>query len=193
VSLTLTKGSGSLPDSDFDPHGPGGLLTLDLARMVGFCYGRREADTPLFGTWPLPHVGGEGGRYAAFENTLAAAMLRFRPGKVLLESTLPIQAMNNYAAAAQQFALRGFAYSEAWRASCPIGEIDVRTVRQALLGFNPSADVAKRQVVLFIRRRMGWRVEDHNAGDACMLWLWHKCQMTGVWPLTGPITRWMSR
>lgn len=175
---------GSATDSIIDD--PEGLLALDLAGVVGWCYGGRYDRHPMYGTWHLPHIGGEGARYCAFENTLAAEIARLKPKKLLLEAPLPLPAMNNRRSAFQQITLRGIAWSEAYRASIPIGEIDSTTVRMGTLGRLYSKDLIKREVVKFCRD-LKWNPPDHNAADACLLWLWHRAQINGTLRVPGPM------
>jgi Holliday junction resolvasome RuvABC endonuclease subunit len=159
---------------------PGGILALDLAGIVGWAYGHLRDQAPRFGTWVLPHHGGEGARYAAFENEMAAAMDQLRPSRVMLEAPLSFQALmgvSNFRVMAQQYTLRGIAYAEAWRASCPIGEVSADLVRRELLGRGHFAkDTVKREVLRWCLAR-GWRVPDHNAGDAAMVWQWLVTQL----------------
>jgi Holliday junction resolvasome RuvABC endonuclease subunit len=169
---------------------PGGVLALDLSRSTGWCYGAVGDRSPAFGVWHLPHTGGEGARYAAFENVLAAAMDAWAPGKLVLEAAFSLQALanaSNIAVARQQLTLRGIAYAEAWRASVPIVEIDSFTVRSEVLGRGRFAkETVKREVVQFCRAR-GWKVPDHNAGDACLVWLWLTNRLRGRPPVAGPL------
>jgi Holliday junction resolvasome RuvABC endonuclease subunit len=156
------------------------VLSLDLATVVGWCYGHLQSRSPAFGTWRLPHVGGEGAKYAAFENELVAAMDRWKPSKLLVEATLPLMALahgSTHRVAAQQFTLRGFVYTEGYRASIPVFEKDARSVRQDILGQGQfPKDQVKREVFKWCRNH-GWRVPDHNAADAALLWEWHRRQM----------------
>lgn len=167
----------------------GGDLALDLAGVVGWAYGLRHQKNPWFGTWHLPHIGGEGARYAAFENELELAIARWRPGKMVLESSLPLGALaevSTYKVVAQQLTLRGIAYSEGWRCSIPVTEISAPSVRKEILGqaWWPKGQI-KRVVMAYCHRR-GWRVPDHNAGDACLVWEWHRVRMTNE---AGPLWR----
>jgi len=169
----------------------GGTLALDLASITGVAYGREGIDRkPWFCEWHLPRIGGEGARYASFENELATEIDRLKPSALLLESTLPLPAMNNYHAAAQQFGLRAIAYSEAWRASCLLSEVDVHTVRQEVLGAGRlmKREEAKKLVVAWCHKR-GMKVPSHNAGDAVVLWYWRMMRMTGAQPVAGPLWR----
>ncbi len=159
------------------PLVPGGTLTLDLASVVGWAYGHDEDRVPLFGTWKLPKIGGEGARYASFENELITTVETCQPRWIVLEKPLPPQAQTHARSAEQQYALRGMAYSTAYRNSIPISEIDAYTVRVEVLGAGRPVDV-KLAVVSYCRKR-GWIVPDHNAGDACLIWQWHRQRMRG--------------
>jgi hypothetical protein len=168
----------------------GGVLALDLAGVVGWAYGHLTDRNPAFGTWRLPHIGGEGARYAAFENELAEAMDEFAPSKMILEAPLSFQALLGVSTGRvmqQQYTLRGIALAEAWRASCAPSEVSSDIVRLELLGQSRFAkDTVKREVVRYCRQR-GWRVPDHNAGDACMIWAWFQQQMRAVPRTSGPL------
>lgn len=158
----------------FSPFG--GVLALDLASTVGWAYGQ-IGDRPRFGTWKLPHIGGEGGRYAAFENELIAAMDLHKPSHLILEKPLSFAALlgsSNARVVQQQYTLRGFAFAEGYRKSCSVSEVSSDMVRLELLGQSRFAkDTVKREVMRFCLRH-GYKVPDHNAGDAVMVWLWHQ-------------------
>jgi Holliday junction resolvasome RuvABC endonuclease subunit len=170
----------------------GGVLALDLSSVVGWAYGLTTSRVPMFGTWRLPKWGGEGARYAAFENELAAFMDQYQPNSMVLEATLPLHAMlhgkSNYVSVSQQFALRGIAISEAYRGSCAKSEIDALTVRREVIGSSRlgRGDEVKKAIVAACHRR-GWKVPDHNAGDACLTWEWRRMRMVGLPPVAGPL------
>lgn len=170
----------------------GGVLALDLASVVGWAYGLLTQKQPIFGTWHLPHIGGEGGRFAAFENELEAALERWQPAHMVLEKSFSLQAFaqsSSYRIMAQQISLRGFAYAEGWRTSTSISEIDAYTVRTEVLGQGRFAkDKVKREVVRWCMQH-GMRVPDHNAGDAVLVWEWHRRRIMGVGPVAGPLFR----
>jgi Holliday junction resolvasome RuvABC endonuclease subunit len=171
-----------------DPSLPGGVLALDLSSMVGWAYGGLDSPAPLFGCWRLPPVGGEGARYATFENELVKAMRERRPGRLVLEAALSLQALaasSNIQVTRQQLTLRGIAYAEAYRASVPICEIDSFTVRQAMIGVGrfPKGQ-AKIEVIRHCKGR-GWNVPDDNSADACLTWAWHTTQLRGGRPVAG--------
>jgi len=154
---------------------PGGVLCMDLSSVVGIAVGSLTDRLPAFETWRLPKIGGEGARYAAFENTLAQAIEAWEPSWIVLEAPIPLPAMNNRASAFQQITLRGIAYSEAYRASIPISEIDAYTARLEVMGVGRPAE-GKKAVVAWCRAH-GMPVGDDHAGDACVLWLWHRRKM----------------
>ena len=177
----------------------GGTLALDLSSVVGWAYGRPGIDpAPCFGTWPLDpdHVLPEGGRFAAFENELASMMIRTEPTHMILEASFSLEAMyrnSNYRIMCQQITLRGIALSEAYRGACGHSEIDPGTVRAEVMGQRRySRDTVKREVMRYCRER-GWRVPDHNAGDACLLWEWYRMRIAGAPPVAGPLWRHAAR
>lgn len=167
---------------------PGGVLCLDLSSNVGWAYAAIDAREPSFGVWRLPKIGGEGARFAAFENEMAAAMDRWSPSALVLEAPLPLAALcgvSTLKVVAQQLTLRGIAYAEAWRASIPISEVSSDIVRLAMLGQSRFAkNTVKIEVVAYCRAR-GWKVPDHNAADACLVWAWHCTQLRGGFPVAG--------
>jgi Holliday junction resolvasome RuvABC endonuclease subunit len=169
-----------------------GVLALDLASTVGWAYGLLDEPCPAFGVWRLAYVGGEGARYASLENELAAFIDRTQPGHVVVEASLSLAAfaqVSNYRVMCQQITLRGIVLMEAWRASSGISEIDAPTVRAEVMGQRRfSKDTVKREVVRWCFAH-GLRVPDHNAGDACLTWLWYRARMLGLPPVAGPLFR----
>lgn len=165
-----------------------GVLALDLSSTVGWAIGDLRGDkVPKTGTWHLPHVGGEGARYAAFENVLAEHMDLWQPEAVVCEAPLPLPALNNWRSACQQFALRAFVAAECWRCSAAFSEVDVHTARAEVMGTRRlGKDVAKQEVYRFCKRR-GIAVNSHHAADAAVVWLWHTQRVAGVMPVAGPL------
>lgn len=158
----------------------GGVLALDLSRTTGWAYGPIDAVNPACGSWHLPSTGGEGARFAAFENVLCETLDAYQPAKMLLEAPLALPGHNSMQVSCQQFGLRALAYVEAYRASCAVSEIGATNVRQALLGQAWFAkDQVKKIVVAYCRRR-GALVRDHNAADAVMVWWWYQGQLRGA-------------
>lgn len=151
---------------------PGGVLALDLAGTAGWCYGDVDDIVPLFGIWRLPKVGGEGARYAAFENTLIDHLNEWRPSWIVLEEALPPVAQTNTFSAYQQYTLRGITLAEAYRASIPWSSVSAQLARLEVLGRARPDD--KKEAVMAWCRHRGWLVHDHNAADACVVWEWHR-------------------
>lgn len=150
-------------------------MALDLSSTTGWCVGRAGAPQPHFGCWLLPKEGGEGGRYAAFENELIAALARYHPAALVLEASLSLQALassSTLSVARQQLTLRGIAYAEAYRAAIPISEVSADIVRLAMLGQSRFAKGKVKLAVVKYCREQGHDVPDHNAGDAVLTWLW---------------------
>lgn len=172
-------------DTSGDMPERGGTLALDLAGITGWCYGMPGRNRPpLFGRIILHREHGEPGRYASFDNELERLMERFRPARMVLEATIPLQAMNNYTAAAQAFGLRSLALMWAYRFSCSKHEVDCWTVRARFGIRRCPSDRAKREVMRVCYRDLGWKVPDHNAGDACLTWKFFTDNISGV---NGPL------
>lgn len=169
---------------------PGGVLALDLSSVVGWAYGVLALRHPFFGTWHLR--GAEGERYARFENELEEAIDRWKPSKMVIEKSFTLQAFaeaSTYRIMAQQMSLRALCYSEGWRTSTVVTEIDAYTVRFEVLGRGAfPKDQVKTEVVRWCTRR-GINVPDHNAGDAVLTWEWHRRRMAGAGPVAGPLFR----
>lgn len=162
----------------------GGVMTIDAAGITGWAYGPTSWVMPWFGDWVLPFEGGEGCKFAAFENELIDACEQFLPEKIVLEAPINMPAMTNRAAMWQQLGLRALVRSNAWRRRIAVTEVSADIVRGELLGFcrvPGKPDAIKKHVVNFCRKR-GWKVPSHNAGDACMLWEWHRRRVTGGQP-----------
>ena len=76
----------------------GGVMTIDAAGITGWAYGPTSWVMPWFGDWVLPFDGGEGCKFAAFENELIDACEQFLPEKIVLEAPINMPAMTNRAA-----------------------------------------------------------------------------------------------
>ena len=168
------------------------VLALDLSSSVGVAYGPLTERVPRTTTWHLPHTGGEGARYAAFENELIAFIEGYAPIAIVVEHPLPLMALARGSSdriARQQYTLEGIARKEAYRASAGWDGADVHTIRSEVMGVGRySRDTVKREVVLFCKRR-GIRVGSHHAGDAALVWLWYRQRMLGIAPCAGPLWR----
>lgn len=149
----------------------GGILALDLSGIVGWCYGRIDDVLPLFGTWHLSESKLLGPRYVAFENELIDALDRFQPKLVIAEAPLPSNRQGSTNVARQQFGLAAYVEGECWRRQIECREQPAHQVRKTVLGKGSfgSSEAAKAQVLAYARAQ-GWKVPDHNAADACVLW-----------------------
>lgn len=168
----------------------GGIFSLDLSRIIGWAAGQPTDNGPRYGRKVLPHIGGEGARYADAADWLEAKMEELRPRWLIVEAALPLQALARYSSeriANQQLTLRGYAYEMGYRYSAEVTQVDAQTVRFEVIGLprSTSRDEAKRAVMRFCRNH-GWRVPDDNAGDAVMLFIWKQQRLTGR---PGPLWR----
>lgn len=169
---------------------PGGILTLDLSSNCGWCYAALTANRPDCGVWQLPKWGTDGAKFAAFEDKLVPAMERLQPSHLIIEKSLPFQALIGHSTldtVNQQLGLRAIAHKEAYRYSASCMEIGADDVRYALLGQTRFAKGTVKGIVLAHCRALGFDVPDHNAADACMVWLWFVGQMRGTRPVAGPL------
>lgn len=167
----------------------GGILALDLSSKTGWAYGQINARSPEgWGTWYLPMIGGEGARYCAFENELAAMIATARPGRLVMEAPLTFQALlgvSNMKTMAQQLTLRGIGYSEAYRASIPCSEVSADMVRSVVLGQGRFPKGTVKSVVIAHCWAQGWKVDDDNAADAVLTWAWMCGKLRGSAPVAG--------
>ena len=173
----------------------GGIFTLDLSSTTGWCLAEPGC-RPIWGVWFLPTIGGEGARFAALENEIGAALALHDPRTMVIEAPLPLPAFvhrkesgedwqTSAASIRQQLGLRAIAYSEGYRASVKVVEVDVYTVRMEVLGTGRVPKGEAKMRVLQHCQRNGWAVTDHNAGDAIMLADWYSRKLG--WRLsTGP-------
>jgi hypothetical protein len=164
-----------------------GILSLDLSSKTGWCYGggltgKRVPEAPVFGVWKLPAPTTPGRQIVAFENELLDAIDHYQPRLVVYEAALPAH-MQTHAGTAEL--LIGLAVMT--DATCYRHEIEVRkewpqTVRSKVMGPGngriSSKDKEAGVIVRWLRER-GYEVEDHNAADAILQWI-YACQVRGT-------------
>lgn len=158
-----------------------GVLALDLSGTIGLAYGPTELDRPMVtAQFALPAIGGRGAKAVAAENLLDAIFVAYTPSKLVLATPLPLPALNNYGSAYQQFGLAWAAHAAAYRGDCPVSSQDEQTVRTEMLGRARYQKGGAKDAVLAYCRRMRVRVAGHHAGDAAVLWLWHRSRVVGL-------------
>lgn len=170
------------------PEAPqGGILSLDLASKSGWCYGPdgllyspavvepTMPNQPVWGVWQLPSPTIAGRQAVAFENELLDAIDQYQPKLVVYEASLPAGAQS-HARTAELLIGLGVVTDMA----CYRHEIDVRkeypqTVRAKIMGPGNGRITSKQKNEGFIVRWLqarGYQVEDHNAADALLQWLY---------------------
>jgi hypothetical protein len=157
------------------------ILALDIATVTGFARGR-VGSAPLAGSIRF-------GKPTATNNQVFAAALSWisellkpepRPDIVIVEALLPPDAMRNHTSRQVRdrlAGLHGIMRGVAKLRGIPeIAEASVGDVRAHFI-FDRMAkrETAKRETLLQCRR-MGWAVDDDNAGDALALWS-HACAL----------------
>jgi Holliday junction resolvasome RuvABC endonuclease subunit len=149
-------------------HDPGGILSLDLSSRTGWAYGGEDDPYPLCGVWIME---GDTARIlVGFENELEDALVFFKPRLIMAEAPLPPTALSNVNVWRQQLGLAAMAEAAAFRHDIRFAENAASTIRTEVLG---TARFPKGQVkpaVLAYCDRRGWKVPDHNAADACIVW-----------------------
>jgi Holliday junction resolvasome RuvABC endonuclease subunit len=152
---------------------PGGLLGLDLSSTCGWAYladlGQR---TPDVGSWRLPSLGGQGAKFAALENELAAALNCLTPIRVVVEAPLPPVALSNATTVRLLYGLNAIVRSECWRASISLIEIDSHTARLEIIGPVRAKPGEVKQLVMAWCAKRGIAAPDDHAADAAVVALW---------------------
>ncbi len=149
---------------------PGGILTYDVGISTGWAYGHSTDNEPTFGGLILPVMGGEGAKFAAFENEVAGHMDLFQPKHVRCAVPLHHMAGDSRASVQQQLGLRALVVCEAYRASAAYGEVDEYTARLEVLGTGRFKKGTVKPIVLAWCRKQGWSPGTHDQGDALVLW-----------------------
>lgn len=160
---------------------PGGVLALDLATKTGWCYGPIGAERPVWGVWQLPSPTEAGRQGAAFRNQLLDAIDRYRPKLIMYEAALPAGAMPH---AKTGELLIGLAFVA--DVACYDREVEARkewpqTIRSKVMGPGNGRITSKQKndgmIVRWLQAR-GLPVEDHNAADAILAWMF-ACHIRG--------------
>lgn len=147
----------------------GPVLALDLARRSGWAVAE-PGSRPAFGTVDL-RGGVEGEVYAALSNWLADARAVHGFQTIVIEAPLDGRQQKSAAAARLLLGLCAVVHLYAWDHDLAIFEEHVQTTRKAVLGRGTfAAGTAKDEVLRALQAR-GYRVTDHNAADALVLWL----------------------
>jgi Holliday junction resolvasome RuvABC endonuclease subunit len=158
----------------------GGLLAIDPGSVIGWSYGLLSEPVPLFGHIITPMMGGPAPRFMALDNELCSMIESFKPSRIAIESPLHVMAHDSTAAAEILFGMRAIVLLRGYGYSVPISSVSADLVRQDMMGFNriPGKRGAMKQaVVMYCRHKRGIPVQNHNAGDAVLIWLWHQKQL----------------
>lgn len=146
----------------------GCVLTLDLAKRVGWCAGA-PGGRPAYGTVVL---GGpsHGAVYAALVDWLEDAIRLHRPVEIVAES--PLVRGQHQGIDAGRLALGMFAHVEllAHDHSIRLLEEHVSRTRKAVIGRGNFAKGTAKQEVIGWCRAQGYTPPDDNAADALVLW-----------------------
>jgi Holliday junction resolvasome RuvABC endonuclease subunit len=165
----------------------GGLLALDLARFIGVAYGPLTERIPIHSdTWEMPKFGGTGCIGYSFQETLFEFLKEVKPGHIIMESTLPLPALNNRSAALQAFGMAYMVYAEAYNQSISVSEIDAITARREVLGTTLMGMTDKHRKTEILKRIRQKKIDAkrHDAADAAVIWLWHRYR---VGHIPGPL------
>jgi Holliday junction resolvasome RuvABC endonuclease subunit len=159
-------------DDDVTPA-PGGVLAFDLGGTVGWAYGHIRTNQPYYGSFKvrLPREL-EGERYVRLSNALCGLLKLLKPSKVIIEAPLPHAALNNQAAANQQYGMRAIGMCEVARVGLNAEHYSADLVRYEVLGRARFPKGQAKKYVLQWARQSGFRLLDdqHDIADALALW-----------------------
>jgi len=146
----------------------GGILTLDLARVTGWAYGPAGARPQMFGAWDLgPATIGHGVVLAGLADHLGDAFKVHRPSLVVMEAPMPPQAQTSANTARLLLGYCAVVELLCYRWDLQVREAKAQEVRKAVIG---RANGLKKGDILGWCRGRGYRITDHNAADAVVLW-----------------------
>lgn len=157
---------------------PGGVLALDISLSTGWCFGeaRHIEPGPVWGVWLLPPRADLGARIVAFENELADAIFVHQPSVIAIEA--PMMGGKGSAETARLLlCLAGAAQSVAYRWDRSFVSRSVQTLRSDVCGRCWLTELEKAAgfgvkdaIVAPWVKAMGWKIGDHNARDAAVVW-----------------------
>lgn len=154
---------------------PGGILSLDLSKHCGWAYGTPACAKPVFGVWHLPADTEAGRRGAAYENELLDAIDLYRPRFVVYEASLPANAQSHANTAELLLGLAMLTDVACYRHEIEARKEYPQTVRSKVMGKGNGRITTKDKeggvIVRWLNER-GIEVEDHNAADAILQWMY---------------------
>jgi len=157
----------------------GGILCLDIATDTGWAYGLPGDPAPVWGVWRFPAHVSRGAAGAALEDELEKKLDEYQPCRLVFEAPLPANLQTN---AASAFMLIGMAFATescAHRCEVPVFSRSSDTFRNAVIGRSHLHDDEKRErprptvktrIVAPRIAARGWKIPDHNAADAAVVW-----------------------
>jgi hypothetical protein len=165
---------------------PGGILSLDMAKRTGWCYGAQGMGRPVFHYWRLrDEVPGQA--FASLENEVVACFERYRPRYLVYEASLP--ASGQKFAKTADFLIGTCAIMDA---ACYRYDVEPfkeypQTVRAKVMGCGNGRITSKQKeagvIVEWLKLHYGIDAGDHNTADAILQWLYAADQLWGAIPL----------
>lgn len=151
------------------------VLALDLSTRTGWCCGEQSDAAPRTGVWVLPDMADLGRCFVALDNELTDAIRFHQPDRVVMEAFIPNMQQTS---AELLIGLASHVRSCCYREDVRCETEPASTVRKHVLGTGRfgSSKEAKAKVLWFCQS-MGWKVSDHNAGDAAVLWAYATKQL----------------
>lgn len=162
------------------PDAPlGGVLSLDLASKTGWCYGPIGVQLihrhPVWGVWQLPAPTIAGRQAVAYENELLDAIDQYQPKLVVYEASLPAGAQSHARTAELLIGLGVITDMACYRHEIEVRKEYPQTVRAKVMGPGNGRITSKQKneglIVRWLQAR-GYEVEDHNAADSLLQWLY---------------------
>lgn len=154
---------------------PGGILSLDLSTRCGWAYGTVACPKPVFSVWRLPAATEAGRQGAAYENELLDAIDQYHPKMVVFEAALPAGAQSHARTAELLIGLAMTTEIACYRHEILVRKEYPQTVRSKVMGPGNGRITSKQKeagvIVRWLNER-GIEVEDHNAADAILQWMY---------------------
>lgn len=153
-----------------------------MARGTGVAWGRIVDPIPTTRLWPLPRkdeLDPVGARIAALDNTLSRFLDdlevdRLKPRWCVMAEPFMSRNMGE---TESNFGLYGIVRAELWRRKIRLLRQPEGTVRKEVLGRGQAPTDEMKSLVSTWCERQGIPIEDHNCGDAAVLWRWTRDEL----------------
>jgi hypothetical protein len=167
------------------------ILALDLAKRTGWARGILNTEELLeFGSVTFGKENAS--NYARFAHALRWAVDIFKndpPDVLVIEAPIQVQAFSVQQGAKILFGLPAVITAVAHECGVyAIHEHDVRDIRNLFIGHRRLKTQQAKEATMRRCKQLGWKVEDHNAADACALWA-YECARVRPGPMLNRLTK----